>query len=68
MTGSMIKLTRLNGREFVLNADLIQSMEATPDTVVTLTNHEKVVVKEPVDEIVKRVLDYQRSVRGPVGI
>ena len=59
----MIKATRLNGREFVVNADLIQFLEETPDTVITLTSHEKVVVKEPVDEIIKRVVEYARTIR-----
>lgn len=62
----MIKVTRLNGKEFVVNAELIQFLEATPDTVITLLNHEKIVVKEGVDDIVKRVVEYNRSIRGPV--
>lgn len=64
----MIRVTRLNGREFVVNADLIQFLEETPDTVVTLTTHEKIVVKESVDEVVRRVIDYARAIRSlPVG-
>jgi len=59
----MIKVTRLNGKEFVVNAELIQYVEATPDTVITLVNHEKLVVKEPVDEIVRRSIEYGRSLR-----
>ena len=59
----MIKATRLNGKEFVLNAELILFVESTPDTVVTLSDREKVVVKEPVDEVVRRVVEYQRSLR-----
>ena len=62
----MIKVTRLNGKEFVVNADLIQYVEQTPDTVITLENKEKVVVKEPVEEIIRRVIDYGRAVRGPI--
>ena len=62
----MIKVTRLNGKEFVINAELIQFLEATPDTVITLLNHEKIIVKEGVDDIVKRVVEYNRSIRGPV--
>lgn len=62
----MIKVTRLNGKEFVVNAELIQFLEATPDTVITLLNHEKLIVKEGVDDIVKRVVEYNRSIRGPV--
>ena len=59
----MIKVTRLNGKEFVVNADLIQYLEETPDTIVTLVNHEKVVVKEKMDEVIRRVIAYQRGVR-----
>lgn len=59
----MIKLTRLNGKEFVVNADLIQFVEETPDTVITLQNHEKVVVKEKVDDVIRRVVEYARSIR-----
>lgn len=60
----MIKVTRLNGKALVLNADLIQYLEETPDTVITLQNHDKVVVKEPVDEVIQRVIRYQREVRS----
>ena len=62
----MIRVTRLNGKEFVVNAELIQYVEATPDSVITLVNHEKLVVKEPVDEIVRRVVEYGRSLRSMV--
>ncbi len=60
----MIILTRLNGKEFHLNAEHILCVEETPDTVVTLTNRDKVVVKEKPDDVVRRILDYQRSVRS----
>jgi flagellar protein FlbD len=60
----MIKVTRLNGREFVLNAELIQFMEETPDTVITLTSHEKIVVKEKIEVLIKRVIEYSRSIRA----
>ncbi|MEK7468278.1 MAG: flagellar FlbD family protein [Planctomycetota bacterium] len=62
----MIKVTRLNGKEFVVNAEMIQFMEATPDTVITLANKEKIVVKEAIDDLIKRVVDYNRGIRGPV--
>ncbi len=60
----MIRLTRLNGKEFVLNAELIKFVEATPDTIVTLASNEKVMVKEPVDEIVRRAIEYGRHLRA----
>jgi flagellar protein FlbD len=60
---AMIKLTRLNGDEFILNASLIQYVESRPDTFVTLTTSERLIVKETVDTVVKRCLDYSRTVR-----
>lgn len=59
----MIKLTRLNGEEFVLNADLIQFVESRPDTFVTLTTNERLIVRESMAEVVRRTLDYARSIR-----
>jgi flagellar protein FlbD len=60
----MIKLTRLNGEEFVVNAELIRYVEARPDTYVTLTSNERVIVKEPVAEVVRRTIAYSRAVRS----
>ena len=56
----MVHLTRLNGERFVLNADAIQQVEAMPDTVITLLTGEKLLVREPVEEIIGRVVDYKR--------
>ena len=60
----MIKATRINGEEFVVNAELIQYIEARPDTIITLVNKERVIVKESTDEIVRRVIQYGRSLRS----
>ena len=57
----MITLTRFNGSNFVLNMDLIETIEATPDTVITLVTGRKYVVKESVDEIIGRILDFRRQ-------
>ena len=57
----MITLTRFNGSSFVLNMDLIETIEATPDTVITLVTGRKYVVRESVDEIVKKILDFRRQ-------
>ncbi len=58
----MITLHRLNGKEFVLNAEQIKFVEATPDTVVTLAgSDEKFMVKEGVEEVVRRVIEYKRQ-------
>lgn len=57
----MIEVTRLNNKPFVLNCELIETVEATPDTVITLTNGKKYVVAETVDDIVKKVVEYKRK-------
>jgi len=57
----MIKLTRLDGEPFVLNAELIEYVESRPDTFVTLTTGERIVVGESMDEVLRRAVDYQRS-------
>lgn len=60
----MITVTRLDKRVVVLNADLIKMLEATPDTIITLLNGDTLIVRESVDEVVARAIDYQRQVRG----
>ncbi len=57
----MIKLTRLGGEPFILNAELIRYVEARPDTFITLTSGERLVVREAMDEVLRRAVDYQRS-------
>ncbi len=58
----MIKVTRLNGKELVINADLIETVEATPDTIITLTTNSKYMVKETPEEIVDKVVEYKRRI------
>lgn len=60
----MINLTRINGRAFVVNAELIRTVESTPDTLVTLTSGDRLIVKEPVQEVVRRAVEYGRHLRG----
>jgi flagellar protein FlbD len=57
----MIKLTRLGGEPFVLNADLIRYVEERPDTFITLTSGETIVVTESMDEVVRRTVVYQQA-------
>lgn len=59
----MIHLSRLNGKPFVVNAELIKFVEATPDTVISLTTGEKIMVAEDVDTVVQRAIDYGRGLR-----
>ena len=60
----MIEVTRFSGAAMVLSADLIETVEATPDTVITLTSGKKLLVKEPVDEVVRRVIEFRRALAG----
>ncbi len=58
----MIRLTRLNGKAFVVNAELVEILEETPDTVVTLVNGNRFVVTETVDEVVNRIVKYRKKI------
>lgn len=62
----MISATRLNGAMIHLNAEMIEAVEATPDTMITLNTGKKVIVSESVDVIVSRILQYRRRVNSPV--
>jgi flagellar protein FlbD len=61
---SVIRLTRLNGEHFVLNADLVQRVEGHPDTVITLLDDTKYVVVERVDEVVREIRDYRAGIQA----
>lgn len=58
----MITLTRLNGVPFVLNVDLIEQVEKTPDTVITLTTGNNIVVKESVEAVVEKTIAYKQKI------
>lgn len=58
----MIRVTRMNGLEFYVNAEMIEHIEATPDTVVTLSNGRKFVLKDSVKEVVDKVITYRMSI------
>lgn len=61
----MIYVTRLNHTPVVLNCDLIEHIETTPDTVISLTTGQKMIVLESADEVVDRVIRYRRSILAP---
>jgi len=63
----MIRLTRLNRVPLVLNADLIEHIEVTPDTVITLTTGQILRVRESADEVVRRIVEFRRRIFGPEG-
>jgi len=64
----MIRLTKINSVPIVLNADLIEFIEETPDTVITLTNNDRLVVRESMNEIIAKVVDYRRLISGLVDV
>jgi len=56
----MIQVTLLNNKKVYINADLIEQVEETPDTIITLTTDKKIIVREPASEIISRVIAYKR--------
>lgn len=56
----MVKVTRLNGQEVYINADLILFLEKSPDTVLTLENGKKIMVQEPIPEVVGRIVEFKK--------
>jgi len=58
----MVQLTRLNQEIFLLNSDLIEQVDITPDTVITLTNSHKLLVLESADEVVRLVKQFRQSI------
>ena len=59
---NMIKLTRLNNSEFVINADMIEFVDSVPDTILTMVSGKKITVTEPVEIVIERVIEYRRKI------
>jgi flagellar protein FlbD len=64
----MIRVTRLNHTGVVLNSDLIEQIESTPDTVISLTNGERILVLESPDEIIARIVAFRRLILDPAAL
>ncbi len=62
----MIFVSRLDGKKVVLNGELIEMLEQTPETLITMTTGKKVVVKESVDEIVQKIILYKKELNLPI--
>ena len=62
----MIRVTQLNQISIVLNCDLIEHIETTPDTVITLTNAQKMMVLESADEVIQRVIEFRRCISNTI--
>ena len=58
----MIQLTRLNNSPLIVNSDLIKFIERSPDTVITLINSEKILVRESAEKVLERIVDFRRTV------
>jgi len=63
----MIALIRLNGQPLMVNCDLIESIEATPDTVVTLTSGNKLIVRDSMEQLQAKIVEFKRKIYGPGG-
>jgi flagellar protein FlbD len=60
----MISVTRLNDSVLMINVEMIRSLQSTPDTVITFSNNDRIIVKEPVEEVSKRIVEYQRTINS----
>ena len=63
----MIEVTKLNGENIIVNADHIESVEAQPDTALVLDNGKRIVIRNEVADVVRRVIEYQRAIRTAMG-
>jgi flagellar protein FlbD len=58
----MILVTRFNGSKFYINAEMVRSVESTPDTVITLSSGEKILVKDKAEDVVRKIIVYKRMI------
>lgn len=59
----MIKITRINDAELTINSDLIEFIEATPDTTITLTTGRKIIAKENIDQIITKIVEFKGEIQ-----
>ena len=57
----MIEITKLNNQELIINCDLIECIESTPDTTITMTTGRKIIARESVEEVVDRIVTYKKN-------
>ncbi len=60
--GKMIEVKRINGRDLIINAELIEFIEVTPDTIISMSTGKKIIVKDTPEEVIKKVLEYRREI------
>ena len=64
----MVRLTKINKKEIYINADLMEFIESTPDTLITLTTGKKILVSESVDEVIERIIDFKKRIMNPINL
>ena len=64
----MIAVKRLNNEELVINADLIESIESVPDTIISLTTGRKITVKDSIEEVIKKIIKYKQTIHCTVNV
>ena len=62
----MIELTKINGEPIIINAELIEQIQETPDTIITTTTGKKILVKEPPKTVLDKVISYKREILSPL--
>lgn len=62
----MIKVTRLDNSELIVNSDMIEFVEITPDTILTLTDGKKILVRETPDEVIEKIIEFRNRVMAPL--
>ena len=60
----MIKVTRINDSEIVINSDLIEFIESSPDTIISLTDGKKIIVRESTDDVIQKIIVFRRTIKG----
>ena len=63
----MIQLTRLNGHPVMVNSDLIEQIEETPDTVITLTSGNRLIVRDSMADVQRKIVEFKRKIHAPDG-
>jgi len=58
----MIKVTKINGQEFYINSDLIEFIESTPDTIISLTTGKKIIVRETTVEVIEKIIEFKSKI------
>ncbi|MCL5020479.1 MAG: flagellar FlbD family protein [Bacteroidetes bacterium] len=61
----MVRLTQINGEEIVVNAELIETIEKAHDTIITLTTSRKIRVREEVEDVINKTVEYKRRIARP---